>query len=222
MAGESVTLIGLWSSPFVLRVKWALEVKGIEYQYVEEDLSNKSAMLLQYNPVYKKVPVLVHDGKPLAESLVILEYIDETWKQTPLLPHDPYEKAKARFWSRFVDEKCVPALITTFFKGGEEQQKAGQEVRENLKILEGGIEGKHFGGEKIGFVDIAIGWLGYWIPIVEEIVGINLIDKELMPKLDAWFHDFLEHPVIKECIPPRDKLLNHNKASRKVSTSSST
>ncbi|TKY74413.1 Glutathione transferase GST 23 [Spatholobus suberectus] len=223
MAGESLTLIGFWGSPFALRVKWALELKGIRYQYVEEDLSNKSAMLLQYNPVYKKVPVLVHDGKPLAESLVILEYIDETWEQNPLLSHDPYEKAKARFWSRFVDEKCVPAVMATFSKGGEEQQKAAQEARENLKTLEGGIEGKrYFGGENIGFADIAIGWLGYWVRIVEEIVGINLIDKELMAKLDAWIDDFLELPVIKECMPPRDKLLNHNKAFHKLLTSSST
>lgn len=44
-------------------------------------------------------------GKPLAESLVILEYIDETRKQNPLLPLYPYERAKARFRSRFVDEK---------------------------------------------------------------------------------------------------------------------
>ncbi|KAJ1424727.1 Thioredoxin-like superfamily [Sesbania bispinosa] len=224
MAGDSPTLIGAWGSPFALRVKWALELKGIQYQYVEEDLHNKSAMLLQYNPVYKKVPVLVHQGKPLAESLVILEYIDETWKQNPLLPHDPYERAKARFWSRFTDEKFMPALMATFSKGaGEEQEKAAQEVREILKTLESGLEGKrYFGGEKIGFADIAIGWLGFWVRVVEEILGINLIDTESMAKLNAWFDDFLDLPVIKECMPPRDKLLELNKAFHKFLTSSST
>jgi len=51
-------------------------------------------MLLQYNPVNRKAPVLVHDGKSPAESLVTIEYINETWKQNPLLPYDHYETAK--------------------------------------------------------------------------------------------------------------------------------
>ncbi|KAK7282864.1 hypothetical protein RIF29_11954 [Crotalaria pallida] len=223
MAADSVTLLGFWASPYALRVKWALKLKGVEYEYVEEDIWNKSALLLQYNPVYKKVPVLVHQGKPLAESLVILEYVDETWKQNPLLPHDPYEKAKARFWSRFVDEKCVPAFLATFSKGGEEQQKAAEEARENLKTLESGLEGKlYFGGEKIGFADVAIGWLGYWVPLMEEIVGIHLLDTKSMAKLKAWFDYFLEHPIIKECMPPRDKLMEHIKTFQRMASSSST
>jgi glutathione S-transferase len=100
-----VKLLGVDGSPFVCRVKIALKFKGIEYKFVEENLANKSEQLLKYNPVYKKVPVFVHNEKPISESLVILEYIDEIWKQNPILSSDPYQKSLARFWAKFIDDK---------------------------------------------------------------------------------------------------------------------
>ncbi|XP_019163473.1 PREDICTED: probable glutathione S-transferase, partial [Ipomoea nil] len=113
-----------------------------EYEYVEEDLMSgkKSSLLLLCNPVYKKIPVLVHNGNPVAESLVILEYIDDTWKQNPLLPEDPYERAQLRFWAKFADEKCIPAVMKTFSSEGEEQEKNAKEAREYLKILDGAVD----------------------------------------------------------------------------------
>ena len=102
-----VQLFRTWSSPFALRIVWALKLKDVPYDTIFEDLANKSPLLLQYNPVHKKVPVLVHNGKSVAESFVILEYIEETWKQCPLLPQDPHDRATARFWAKFSDEKVI-------------------------------------------------------------------------------------------------------------------
>ena len=111
---EEVKVFRSLTSPFPLRVIWALRLKGVEFDIICEDLFNKSPLLLQYNPVEKKVPVLVHNGKAICESLVILEYIEKTWKQTPLLPEDPYQKANARFWAKFSDEKVIMQVLCHF------------------------------------------------------------------------------------------------------------
>ena len=108
MDGEAeLKLLGTWASPWAARVKIALHLKGLSYEFVEQDLDNKSDLLLTSNPVHKKVPVLIHNGKPICESVVILEYIDEAYDTTgpSLLPTDPYERAIARFWVDYIDQK---------------------------------------------------------------------------------------------------------------------
>lgn len=109
MVKDEVVFVNFWSSPFGCRVKIALEEKGIPYEYKEEDLFHKSSFLSTINPVHSKVPVLIHNHKPICESLNILEYINEAWsdRSPPLLPSDPYQRAQARFWADFIDKKVI-------------------------------------------------------------------------------------------------------------------
>jgi glutathione S-transferase len=106
-AGDELKVLGTWRSPFALRVRLALNIKGLGYKYLEEDLNNKSDLLLESSPVTKKLPVLIHNSVPICESLVILEYIDEIFGAigSSLLPADPYERAMARFWATYIDSK---------------------------------------------------------------------------------------------------------------------
>lgn len=82
---EQVKLLRTWSSPYALRIVWALKLKGIEYETIFEDLTHKSPLLLHYNPVHKKVPVLVHGDKAVSVSQVILEYLGQVWRWTSKL-----------------------------------------------------------------------------------------------------------------------------------------
>ncbi|CAA2982572.1 probable glutathione S-transferase [Olea europaea subsp. europaea] len=173
-----VKLFGAWGSPFSRRIEVALKLKGVEYEFIDEDVFNKkSPLLLKYNPVHKKVPVLVHNGKPICESLVILEYIDETWEEGPsLLPKDPYERAMVRFWAKFLDEKCMPAMRKALLSRGEELEKATEESTELLKFLEGTLS------------------------------GLQVLTKEKFPKLGEWMDEYLNSNIIKENLPQKDKL----------------
>lgn len=55
--------------------------------------------------------MLLHGEKPIAESLVIIEYIDETFDGHRILPANPYERTVVRFWARFIDEKVLDDLL---------------------------------------------------------------------------------------------------------------
>ncbi|XP_055812530.1 probable glutathione S-transferase [Solanum dulcamara] len=200
-----VKLLGLWYSPFSHRVEWALKIKGVKYEYIEEDLQNKSPLLLQSNPIYKKIPVLIHNGKSICESLVILEYIDETFEGPSILPKDPYERALARFWAKFLEAKAL-ATWNSFFLKGEEQEKAKEEVYEMLKVLDNELKDKKFFvADKLGFADIIANGPAFYLGILEEVSGVVLATSEKFPNFCAWRDEYCTQN--KKYLPPRDELL---------------
>ncbi|XP_059295023.1 glutathione S-transferase U10-like [Lycium ferocissimum] len=207
---NKIILHGTWASLFSKRVELALKVKGIPYEYVEEDLSNKSPLLLKYNPIHKKVPVLVHNGKPVSESLVILEYIDEIWKIGSLiLPEDPHERARVRFWANFIDQHVLLSVAKIWKSTGEEQEKAQEEVLEKMRILEEGMKSTNLEicANDLGLLQILLLSTFGSFKAYEEVLGVKVLVQENTPLLYSCVTSLNELPVVKEICPPHDMLV---------------
>lgn len=218
---EEVKLLGLIVSPFVVRARIALNLKGVKYEFLEEKFGSKSELLIKSNPVYKKMPVLIHEGRPICESMIIVEYVDQVWTgdaSHSILPSLPHDCAVARFWAHYIDDKWLPKLIETMKGGDTEEAKAeaAEETKAGLKLMEEVFEkcskGKpFFGGDKIGHLDIAFGSFLTWILAAEKLSGFKLLQQEQTPLLFAWSQDFRSDVAVKDVMPDVDKLLEHAK-----------
>ncbi|MCL7035804.1 hypothetical protein MKW94_026044 [Papaver nudicaule] len=203
---DEVVLLDFWPSLFGMRVRIALAEKGIEYDYKEESLRNKSPLLLEMNHVHKTIPVLIHNGKPICESVIILEYIDEVWKdKCPLLPSDPYEKSTARFWADYIDKNVYVFGKKIWMTKGEEQEKYKKELIETFKVLEGELgEKPYFGGEKMGFLDVALIPYYSWFYSYETCGKFSIEDS--CPKLVGWAKKCMKKESVNKSLPDQERV----------------
>ncbi|KAF7851686.1 hypothetical protein BT93_L3200 [Corymbia citriodora subsp. variegata] len=213
-----VVLLGIFGSSCCKRVELALKLKGIPFAYVEEDLTNKSDLLLLSNPVHQKVPVLLHDGRPICESLLILEYIDEHWSNAPkLLPEDPYTRSQIRFWADFYDQKVRLATYNFLMTKGKDQDKAREDFVELLRVFEEGIQrdfptkSPFFHGENLSFLGIVVGTNACNYQAFEEAIG-KITDRERNALFFSWVDELKAHPLMSENLPPHDQLVAQMKA----------
>ncbi|CAK9160273.1 unnamed protein product [Ilex paraguariensis] len=206
MANEEVVLLDYWPSPFGTRARIALEEKGIEYDHKYEDLANKSPLLVKMNPLYQTIPVLIHNGKPVCESGLIIEYIDEVWKGEPsLLPSDPYQRSKARFWVDFIDKKVHGSSRKIWMSRGEDQETGKKELIEWSKLLEEELGDKlYFGDSEMGFVDIALIPFFNWFNIFKTFANFS-IEAEC-PKLVAWGKRCMEKDSVSKSLPHQEQI----------------
>ncbi|KAJ0880004.1 putative glutathione transferase [Helianthus annuus] len=180
---SGVVVLGWWVSMFTTRVRIALAEKGISYEYLEEDIPNKSPLLLKHNPIYKKVPVLIHKGKPICESLIIVQYIHETWKEGyPLLPSDPYLKSQAAFWADYIDKHIYQVVKLTWDSKGEEMQK-----------------------ELKNFWVTSRCWKGNSVRSHISMIGNFSVEKDT-PKLFAWATQCLKRESVSKTLADPNKI----------------
>lgn len=222
---DHVKLLTLWSSPFCMRVVLALEFKGVEYEIVESDTSsNEMDQLLQlYNPALRTVPVLIHNGRAIPESLIILEYIDETWPSkdgVDFLPKDAYDRALSRFWADFIDKKVLSIIGGIVKTKDEEQEKAKVKLVEEFIRLDNtlatiSLGQPFFSGDHIGFIDIVLAPYVSWLRAAECLVNLKLPDTSKCPHMNEWMEKICEQPCVQKALPQPDKLLEYARNLRR-------
>jgi maleylacetoacetate isomerase len=91
-------LYNYFRSSASFRVRIALALKGLEYDYMPVHLVKKEQLAESYVAVSasRLVPLLKDGDAVVTQSLAIVEYLEETHQQPPLLPADPLGRARVR------------------------------------------------------------------------------------------------------------------------------
>jgi glutathione S-transferase len=110
--------------------------KKVRMCLMEKELPFKSRLLdlqkfEQHQPEYLAlnpngvVPTLVHNGRPVIESSIIIDYIDDCVPEHPLKPADPYQRAQMRLWMKFSDDVAYKAVFAPTWNRLRERARDG-------------------------------------------------------------------------------------------------
>jgi glutathione S-transferase len=168
---------------------------GISLELVELDVvdrSNRPDLIGHLNPALRVPTLVLDDGRPLAESNAIIDYLAEG---TEYLSTHRYERAQVLGWQFFEQYEIEPNLaVARFFKlfnvtPSEEMLKSKHSGgRKALQALERGLTGKTFlVGEKYSVADISL--YGY-----THVAAEGGFDLSPYPSILAWIDRVAAQP----------------------------
>jgi glutathione S-transferase len=182
----ALRLIDAPRCPYCGRVRIALAEKGLDYETVVIDLSDRPPWLYELNPV-GKVPVLDSDGWVLPESAVINEYLEERYPELPLLPSGAEERAAARLLAFRHDDFTQPYYaLRRNVQGADVAFAAALGGLDSLLATVPYLTGATFGLADISYVP--------WVIRARDLLGVRL---EPFPALDDWLARLSERPSVQ-------------------------
>ncbi len=201
-------LYGSLVSPYVARVVLAARVKGLDLPAEAPPGGGvKSPEYLRINPM-GKMPALEADGKFLAESMVIIEYLDEAQPAKPLLPQDPIERGHARLLARITDLYLMSHTGALFRNMNPAQRNQAdvdtglQGLRKSMGDIEHYMSGKGYAlGQSMGYADCAM--LPCFLMLHAMLPGFGVTAPfEGRPRLTEWWqtmhNDAIGKPFISD------------------------
>jgi maleylacetoacetate isomerase len=163
-----LVLYTYWRSSSAYRVRLALAAKGLAYESVAVDLLGAEHTKGEYrekNPI-GQVPTLSIDGKPMVESVAIVELLEELFPSPPLYPNDAWGRARVRSLVETINANTQPLQnmnVLARLSDDKEVKKAwarhyierGLGAFEALMALhaQAGVSGRFAYGDAMGVAD---------------------------------------------------------------------
>ena len=167
-----------------LKVKWAADLLGRPYEWVETDVlkaESRTPEFMAMNPAGQVPAVILDDGRPLAQSNAIILHLAEG---SALIPADAYDRARMLewlFWEQYSHEPYVAvARFQKHYLGKDVEPRIMERGYGALQRLEDGLAGSSFlVGEALTLADISL--VAY-----TRVAHEGGFDLAAYPKVRAW------------------------------------
>lgn len=235
-AGEHpLKLYGGWFCPFVQRAWMTLHEKGVAHQYVEINPYHKAPEFLALNPrglvptLAVPAPLGAHGGgvKPLYESVVVCEYLDEAFPAEEqhgprLLPDDVYERARCRLWIDHISSRIVPRFYK-FIQHTPDKPYSIEEVREEFLgqikawVREMQSSGPWFLGQRFSLVDVAFAPWACRLFLIDHYkpgglgipkAGQGVEDEEVWARWWTWHDAIMARPSLQDTLSTKEAYID--------------
>lgn len=194
-------------SPFCRKVRLSLAEKKVEVELVEERYWENDPDFLRRNPA-GKVPVLKLDGRMLAESSAICEYIEETRPDPPLMPTDPFGRHEVRRLVAWFDDKFHTEVTSKLLyeRVNKKVTKQGYPDSTNVKA---GAKAIKFHLDYMGWLLDHRRWLAGDVMTLADFAAaahlssldyISDVDWTRVPAVKDWYAKIKSRPAFRSIL----------------------
>lgn len=191
------TLLSHALCPYVQRAAITLAEKSVSFERITIDLAQKPEWFQKVSPL-GKTPVLLVNEKPIFESTVICEYLDDVF-EPKLHPLDPYIRAQHRAWMEFAS--VLLNSIWRFYTATTQPlfDESLAELAKRLSQIEEVIgEGPYFDGPVFRMIDAVYAPVFRYFQVFEQLQDFGFFTD--LPKVRAWRAHLLARPSVRDAV----------------------
>ena len=189
------------TDPFSNRCRIVLFEKGMDFEVVDVDLTNKPEDLSTLSP-YSDYPVLVERDLILTDANIINEYIDERFPHPQLMPPDPVMRARARLFLKDFESQLFINMSDLESEDAEVSESARKKVTDILMQISP-ILGKqaYLLHEEYSMLDVAIA------PLLWRLDHYNIKLPSSCAPLLKYADKIFQRPLFEEAMSPSEKAM---------------